>query len=88
VKPSPRKACTISHVPPTLLRDPEFLKFWSGQSISLVGSQFTLLALPIAAAVTLRATSAEMGVLTALQSTHNDQRPAAVAAFNTVTDPT
>ncbi len=57
----------MSRVPPTLLRDPEFLKFWSGQSISLVGSQFTLLALPIAAAVTLRATSAEMGVLTALQ---------------------
>jgi len=49
-----------------LLRDPEFLKFWGGQSISLLGSQFTLLALPIAAAVTLRATPAEMGVLTAL----------------------
>ena len=50
-----------------LLRDPEFLKFWSGQSISLLGSQFTLLALPIAAAVTLRASPAEMGVLAALQ---------------------
>jgi len=50
-----------------LLRDPEFLKFWGGQSISVLGSQFTLLALPIAAAVTLRATPAEMGVLTALQ---------------------
>jgi MFS family permease len=52
---------------PGLLRDPEFLKFWGGQSISLVGSQFTTLALPIMAAVTLRATPAEMGVLTALQ---------------------
>jgi MFS family permease len=52
---------------PGLLRDPEFLKFWGGQSISLLGSQFTLLALPIAAAVTLRATPAEMGLLTALQ---------------------
>jgi MFS family permease len=52
---------------PGLLRDPEFLKFWGGQSISLLGSQFTLLALPIAAAVTLHATPAEMGVLTALQ---------------------
>lgn len=52
---------------PSLLRDPEFVKFWSGQSISMLGSQFTLLALPIAAAVTLRATSAEMGALTALQ---------------------
>jgi len=52
---------------PTLFRDPEFLKFWGGQSISLLGSQFTLLALPIAAAVTLRAAPAEMGVLAALQ---------------------
>lgn len=51
----------------SLLRDLEFLKLWSGQSVSLLGSQFTLLALPIAAAVTLRATPAEMGVLTALQ---------------------
>src|SRR5215472_18584424 len=50
-----------------LLRDPEFVKFWGGQSISLLGSQFTLLALPIAAAVTLHATPAEMGLLTALQ---------------------
>src|SRR5262252_2467615 len=52
---------------PGLLRDPEFLKFWGGQSISLLGTQFTLLALPITAAVTLRATPAEMGVLTAVQ---------------------
>jgi MFS family permease len=52
---------------PGLLRDTEFLKFWSGQSISLLGSQFTLLALPIAAAVTLHATPAEMGVLAAVQ---------------------
>lgn len=52
---------------PGLLRDPEFLKFWSGQSVSMLGSQFTLLALPIAAALTLRATPAEMGVLAALQ---------------------
>jgi MFS family permease len=50
-----------------LLRDPEFVKFWGGQSISLLGSQFTLLALPIAAAVTLRATPVQMGLLTALQ---------------------
>jgi len=52
---------------PGLLRDREFLKFWGGQSISLLGSQFTLLALPLTAAITLHATPAEMGVLTALQ---------------------
>jgi MFS family permease len=50
-----------------LLRDLEFLKFWSGQSISLLGSQFTLFALPIAAAVTLRATPAQMGLLGAVE---------------------
>jgi len=52
---------------PGLLGDREFLKFWGGQSISLLGSQFTLLALPLTAAITLHATPAEMGVLTALQ---------------------
>jgi MFS family permease len=45
----------------------EFVKFWLGQSVSLVGNQFTQLALPIAAAVTLHATPVEMGVLGAMR---------------------
>jgi len=45
----------------------EFLKFWLGQSVSLLGNQFTQLALPIAAAVTLHASALEMGVLGALR---------------------
>jgi len=45
----------------------EFTKFWLGQSVSLLGSQFTLLALPIAAAVSLHATALEMGFLGALR---------------------
>ena len=45
----------------------EFLKFWLGQSVSLVGNQFTLIALPIAAAVTLHATAFEMGLLGAMR---------------------
>ncbi len=45
----------------------EFLKFWLGQSVSMLGNQFTQLALPIAAAVTLHATALEMGVLGALR---------------------
>ena len=32
-----------------LLRHPDFLKLWAGQSISLVGSQVTRLALPFTA---------------------------------------
>jgi MFS family permease len=45
----------------------EFLKFWIGQSVSMLGNQFTLLALPIAAAVTLHASAAQMGVLGAMR---------------------
>src|SRR5260370_2374417 len=50
-----------------LLRNPEFVKFWSGQSISLLGSQFTQFALPIAAAVSLGATPVQMGLLGAIE---------------------
>ena len=45
----------------------EFVKFWLGQSVSLFGSQFTQLALPIAASVTLHATALEMGLLGAMR---------------------
>jgi MFS family permease len=50
-----------------LYRNSDFIKFWSGQSISLVGSQVTALALPLTAAITLQATAMQMGVLTAIQ---------------------
>jgi MFS family permease len=50
-----------------LWRNSDFLKFWSGQSISLVGSQVTTLALPLTAAITLQATPMQMGVLLATQ---------------------
>jgi MFS family permease len=45
----------------------EFIKFWVGQSVSMLGNQFTLLALPVAAAVTLQASAAQMGVLGAMR---------------------
>lgn len=45
----------------------EFVKFWLGQSVSLIGNQFTQLALPIAAAITLHATPVEMGLLGAVR---------------------
>ena len=50
-----------------LWRHPEFLKFWAGQSVSLFGTQFSLLAIPLAAALTLHASSAQMGLLAAAQ---------------------
>lgn len=53
---------------PSLWRKPDFLKLWVGQAISQFGSQVTILALPLAAALTLGATPSEMGVLSALES--------------------
>lgn len=43
----------------------EFLKFWAGAAISDVGSQVTLLAVPLIAALTLQATPWQMGLLSA-----------------------
>ncbi|MCA2230004.1 MFS transporter [Nonomuraea aurantiaca] len=51
----------------SLWRDAEFMKLWIGQSLSLVGSQVTAVALPIVAVSLLHASPSEMGVLSALQ---------------------
>jgi hypothetical protein len=48
-----------------LWRQPEFLKLWIGNSISSVGSQVTVLALPLAAVLIFNAGPAETGMLTA-----------------------
>jgi MFS family permease len=45
----------------------DFLKFWTGESISLLGSQITFLALPLTAVTFLEATAFEMGVLGAVE---------------------
>jgi predicted MFS family arabinose efflux permease len=45
-----------------------FHKLWLGQTISLFGSQCTLLALPITAAVTLGVGPAQMGILGAVET--------------------
>lgn len=51
--------------PASLWRHPDFVKLWSAQTISQIGSQVTFLALPLTAITVLDATPAEMGVLTA-----------------------
>src|SRR3712207_7617051 len=52
----------------TLFRShPEFGKLWTGQIVSVFGSQVTALALPLTAAVTLQATPSQMGLLTAVE---------------------
>jgi predicted MFS family arabinose efflux permease len=53
--------------PPPLLRQPEFLKLWAAQSISQLGDQITLLALPLVAVLTLDASAAQMGLLVAAE---------------------
>lgn len=53
--------------PQSLWRHGPFLRLWAGQTVSLVGSQITLLALPLTAVLALRATAFQMGALRALQ---------------------
>ncbi|MDQ3694906.1 MAG: MFS transporter [Chloroflexota bacterium] len=49
----------------TLWRNGNFLRLWGAQAISLLGSQITLLALPIVALITLDASIFQMGMLAA-----------------------
>ncbi|MFD0887113.1 MFS transporter [Streptosporangium algeriense] len=46
-----------------MLRNRSFTLLWSGQSLSLVGTQITLVALPLTAVVVLNATPMQAGVL-------------------------
>ena len=46
-----------------LLRHPDFLKLWSAETVSLLGTQVTLLALPIVAATILNVTPLEFALL-------------------------
>ncbi|MHB1417673.1 MAG: MFS transporter, partial [Chloroflexota bacterium] len=50
-----------------LWRHRNFLKLWTGQSVSQLGSQITLLALPLTAALLLNASPLEMGFLSAVE---------------------
>jgi MFS family permease len=52
-------------VVPPLRRQPEFLKLWAGQTISVFGDAITFLALPLAGVLLLDASAAEMGFLAA-----------------------
>ena len=58
---------STSSLPKSLWRNADFLKLWAGQSISLIGSEVTALALPLTAALTLNASPAQMGILGAVQ---------------------
>lgn len=49
----------------SLWRERDFLKLWGGETISLFGTQVTVLALPLTAVLTLDATAGELGLLNA-----------------------
>jgi MFS family permease len=51
---------------PPLLRERVFRSYWSAQSISMLGDQVNGIALPLVGVLTLHASPAQMGVLTAL----------------------
>jgi MFS family permease len=50
-----------------LWRHPEFMKLWTGQTISQFGTQVSQLAIPLAAALVLNASPAQMGLLGAFE---------------------
>ena len=50
---------------PRLLYNIPFRRYWTGQTISLFGNQFTSLALPLIAVLVLHASAGAMGILTA-----------------------
>src|SRR4029453_2226345 len=52
--------------PQPLTRQPAFVRFWIGQSISVFGDQISALAIPLTAVLALHASALEVGILTAL----------------------
>ncbi|HEX5148458.1 MAG TPA: MFS transporter [Candidatus Limnocylindrales bacterium] len=51
----------------SLLRHPDFLKLWTAETVSVFGTQVTLLALPIVAASILNVTPFEFGLLATIE---------------------
>ena len=59
-------------VVPSLLREnAQFRRFWLGQTVSLLGDQVSLIALPLVAVLTLDASAAQMGYLVAAELAPN-----------------
>jgi MFS family permease len=58
-------------LPPLLRESPRFRRFWLGQSVSLLGDQVSLIALPLVAVIVLDASAAQMGYLVAAELAPN-----------------
>ena len=52
----------------TVRQQPNFMKFWAADSISLFGAQISLLALPLTATLLLHASPSQMGYLVAIET--------------------
>jgi MFS family permease len=52
--------------PQPLTRQPAFVRYWIGQSVSVFGDQISALAIPLTAVLALHASALEVGILTAL----------------------
>ena len=65
MNPSAQGRFTLA--PNDLLRDPTYRRLWTSILISSFGGQVTLLAIPLTAAVLLRASATQMGLLTAME---------------------
>lgn len=59
----PGTVATDQPHPQGLLRHRDFLHLWAAQTLSMLGSQITALAIPLLAVVTLQATAFDMGLL-------------------------
>jgi MFS family permease len=55
-----------SRIPPLLFDAPDFRRLWTGQTISVLGDQVSIIGLPLVAVLVLGADAAQMGLLTAV----------------------
>jgi predicted MFS family arabinose efflux permease len=53
---------------PSVMRNPDFVKVWIGETVSLIGTQVTTFALPLVAVLTLHASVFQVGLLNASRS--------------------
>jgi MFS family permease len=65
-EPSLHRARSPRPLPSSILRDRNFLRLWTGQTVSILGTTISDFAVAIVAVVTLEATSAQIGLMRAL----------------------
>jgi MFS family permease len=59
------------HIKPSVLHRLDFRRYWAAQTVSYLGDQVTIVALPLVAVLALDATAAQMGLLAAVGALPN-----------------